>query len=122
MVLRGSASPRFCQKYLQLARTPVGIALAQLQHLLLPRRTRSPGSLVWSTALLGDGPALLPLGSVAANKYPVGREIPYAAHKALNGRDPWVASTTKPYALFLNVHRLPCHPLHTPAPLRTRGV
>ena len=45
---------RLCQKYLQLARTPVGIALAQLQHLLLPRRTRTPRTLVWSTALLGD--------------------------------------------------------------------
>src|SRR5277367_5526875 len=73
------------QQHLKLARAPVGIAQAQLDHTLFQLRRRLPGTMQWTPAAFGD--RFDPAGAITLSQSrPVGREISNSRHKLLKDR------------------------------------
>src|SRR5215471_2179388 len=98
------------QQYLQFARTPVGITLPQLDHLLLDPRAGLPWAALWSPTALSDGFDSTPL--IAPQPLVTCRTRDVELTTQLGNR--LLAAMRrhhKPHSLFPHIHRLPRHPV-----------
>src|SRR5258708_25496834 len=122
---RARRHPPSClpEQHLQLARSPVRIALPQFHHLLLPLASGPPRTDMRPTAALGD--AGQPLFLIAPQPQ-ISRGSRYLELLTENPESllPPTRRHYEPHALFLNVHTPPRHPSSRPRARQapTRGA
>jgi hypothetical protein len=111
--------PGLPKQYLLLARSPVRVAQAQPYHTLFQFTVRAPRTVLRLAALLSD--PRHPQLQVAAQPQ-ISRGTGNLTGRTQRSETPAGLRCLdhKPHPLFLNVHRLPCHPAYTSAP--ERGV